>query len=156
MTAGSRKIRMGMEVNRVEGDMEIQVEVERGVVTDAWCSGTMFRGYEQILTGRDPADALVVTPRICGICSTSHLYGATSALETAYSAPIAPNGTRIRNLCLMAAAGRRGHWEESFIGLELKDLENPVELYHVVRSHDACLVCTVHFLRADTAMTFHL
>jgi hydrogenase large subunit len=93
---------MGMEINRVEGDMEIQVEVEGGVVTDAWCSGTMFRGYEQILTGRDPADALVITPRICGICSTSHLYSATSALETAYSTPIAPNGTRIRNLCLMA------------------------------------------------------
>ena len=102
MTAGSHKIRMGMEINRVEGDMEIQVEVEGGVVTDAWCSGTMFRGYEQILTGRDPADALVITPRICGICSTSHLYSATSALETAYSTPIAPNGTRIRNLCLMA------------------------------------------------------
>jgi hypothetical protein len=102
VTAGVRKIRMGMEVNRVEGDMEIQVEVEGGVVTDAWCSGTMFRGYEQILTGRDPADALVITPRICGICSASHLYSATSALEMAYSTPIAPNGTRIRNLWLMA------------------------------------------------------
>jgi uptake hydrogenase large subunit len=54
------------------------------------------------------------------------------------------------------SSGRRGHWEESFIGLELKDLENPVELYHVVRSHDACLVCTVHFLQADRATTFHL
>ena len=41
--------------------------------------------------------------------------------------------------------GRRGHWEESFVGLEIKDLDNPVELFHVVRSHDACLVCTVHF-----------
>ena len=102
MTGGLRKIRMGMEVNRVEGDMEIQVELECGVVTDAWCSGTMYRGYEQILTGRDPADALVITPRICGICSTSHLYAATSALEMAYATPIAPNGTRIRNLCLMA------------------------------------------------------
>ena len=102
MTGGLRKIRMGMEVNRVEGDMEIHVELECGVVTDAWCSGTMYRGYEQILTGRDPADALVITPRICGICSTSHLYAATSALEMAYATPIAPNGTRIRNLCLMA------------------------------------------------------
>ena len=54
------------------------------------------------------------------------------------------------------ASGRRGHWEESFIGLELKDLENPVELYHVVRSHDACLVCTVHFLRPDKVTTFHV
>ena len=40
--------------------------------------------------------------------------------------------------------GRRGHWEESFVGLEIEDLDNPVELFHVVRSHDACLVCTVH------------
>ena len=81
MTAGSRKISMGMEVNRVEGDMEIQVEVERGVITDAWCSGTMFRGYEQILTGRDPADALVITPRICGICSTSTTPGISFAAD---------------------------------------------------------------------------
>ena len=51
--------------------------------------------------GRDPSDALVIAPRICGICSTSQLYAATSALETAWR-PIAPNGTRIRNLCLMA------------------------------------------------------
>jgi hydrogenase large subunit len=45
------------------------------------------------------------------------------------------------------SSGRRGHWEESFLGLEIKDLDNPVELCHVVRSHDACLVCTVHFLK---------
>jgi Ni,Fe-hydrogenase I large subunit len=54
------------------------------------------------------------------------------------------------------ASGRRGHWEESFIGLELKDLNNPVELYHVVRSHEACLVCTVHGFGPDQARTFHL
>ena len=44
-------------------------------------------------------------------------------------------------------AGRRGHWEESFVGMEIEDLDNPVELFHVVRSHDACLVCTVHVRR---------
>ena len=54
--------------------------------------------------GRDPEDVLVITPRICGICSTAQLYAATAALEMAYQTPIAPNGTRIRNLCLMAEA----------------------------------------------------
>jgi hydrogenase large subunit len=54
------------------------------------------------------------------------------------------------------AAGRRGHWEESFIGLELQDLDNPVELCHIVRSHDACLVCTVHFVHTGQKRTFHL
>jgi uptake hydrogenase large subunit len=91
-----------MDLNRVEGDMEVRLELAGHTVTDAWCVGTMFRGFEQILVGRDPEDALVIAPRICGICSTSQLYAATSAPETAYGTPIAPNGTRIRNLCLMA------------------------------------------------------
>ncbi len=93
-----------MDMNRVEGDLEIKIEVDGNTVTDAWCIGTMYRGYEQILVGRDPKDALVITPRICGICSTSQLYAATSALEVAFQSPLAPNGTRIRNLCLMAEA----------------------------------------------------
>ena len=100
MASERRVIRM--ELNRVEGDMEVKLELDGHTVTDAWCVGTMFRGFEQILVGRDPADALVIAPRICGICSTSQLYAATSALETAYQQPIAANGTRIRNLCLMA------------------------------------------------------
>ena len=91
-----------MDMNRVEGDLEIKIEVDGNTITDAWCVGTMYRGYEQILVGRDPKDALVITPRICGICSTSQLYAATSALEVAFGSPLAPNGTRIRNLCLMA------------------------------------------------------
>src|SRR5262252_5051147 len=91
-----------MDLNRVEGDLEIKLEVDDHTVTDAWCVGTMYRGFEQILVGRDPKDALVITPRICGICSTSQLYAATTALEVAYQSPLAPNGTRIRNLCLMA------------------------------------------------------
>src|SRR3954447_17476106 len=91
-----------MDMNRVEGDMEVKVELDGNTVTDAWCIGTMYRGYEQILLGREAADALVITPRICGICSTSQLYAAASALVTSYGCAIAPKGTRIRNLCLMA------------------------------------------------------
>jgi uptake hydrogenase large subunit len=93
-----------MEMNRVEGDLQIQLELEGHTVVDAWCTGTMYRGFEQILVGREPSDALVITPRICGICSTSQLYAATVALEMAYGAPVAPNGTRIRNVCLMSEA----------------------------------------------------
>ena len=55
------------------------------------------------------------------------------------------------------AAGRRGHWEESFLGLEIKDLEeNPVEVGHIVRSHDACLFCTVHFVNAGPETTLRV
>ncbi|HEY7428030.1 MAG TPA: nickel-dependent hydrogenase large subunit, partial [Gemmataceae bacterium] len=67
-----------MEMNRVEGDLEIKLEIDDNTVTDAWCVGKMYRGFEQLLRGRAPNDALVIAPRICGICSTSQLHAATT------------------------------------------------------------------------------
>src|SRR5262249_28052103 len=58
-----------VEMNRVEGDLEVKLELDDHTVTDAWCVGKTYRGFEQLLRGRDPNDALVIAPRICGICS---------------------------------------------------------------------------------------
>lgn len=92
-----------LDLNRVEGDLKISVEVDDNhVVTNAWSVGTMYRGFEQLLIGRAATDALVITPRICGICGTSHLYASVSALESALACEVPPNATRIRNICLMA------------------------------------------------------
>lgn len=66
--------------NRVEGDLKIKVEVKDGKITEAKASGVMFRGFEYILKGRFPEDALVYTPRICGICSISHSVASSNAL----------------------------------------------------------------------------
>ena len=68
-------------LNRVEGDLEIRAEVNDGQVVNAWSSGTMYRGFESILKGRGALDGLVITPRICGICNTSHLAAAADALN---------------------------------------------------------------------------
>ena len=81
--------------------MEVRPELDGNTVTDAWCVGTMYRASSRSSRDRDPSDALVIAPRICA-SARLQLYAAASALETAYGAPIAPNGTRIRNLCLMA------------------------------------------------------
>ena len=51
--------------------------------------------------------------------------------------------------------GRRGHWEESFVGLTIPDLENPTQLGHIVRSHDACLVCTTHMITGQRGNFAH-
>lgn len=96
----SRRIKV--QLNRVEGDLELELEVNNGVVTDAWCIGTMYRGFEQILLGRAPMDALAITPRVCGICSTAHLFASTLAIESmSYITPPA-NAVRVRNICLLA------------------------------------------------------
>ena len=51
-------------ITRIEGHLRIEVQVEDGVVTDAWSSSTMFRGIEMILKGRDPREAWTITQRI--------------------------------------------------------------------------------------------
>lgn len=88
--------------NRVEGDLKVRLDIEEGRVTDARCSGIMYRGFENILKGRGPLDGLVITPRICGICSTSHLSAAAKALDSIFGAEVPDNGLRIRNITGMA------------------------------------------------------
>ncbi|NOZ23281.1 MAG: nickel-dependent hydrogenase large subunit [Planctomycetes bacterium] len=88
-------------LNRVEGDLEIRAQLDDGVVTDAWSSGVMYRGFENILKGRGAMDGLVITPRVCGICTTSHLTAAARALDMISGAEPPPDGVRVRNLLLM-------------------------------------------------------
>jgi len=89
-------------LNRAEGDLEIRVEVENGVVSEAWSTGTMFRGFEEMMRGRGALDSLVVTPRICGICSLTHLTAAVEALDEIAGVSPPDNARRLRNLALMA------------------------------------------------------
>ena len=93
---------LNVDLNRVEGDLEFQVELEDNRVVDARCIGTLFRGFEQLMVGRVPTDALVITPRICGICGTAHLATAVQALERLGGIAPPPQAVAIRNLCLMA------------------------------------------------------
>ena len=92
---------LNIPLNRVEGDLEIRVELQDGRVSDAWSSGTMYRGIENILIGRGPLDGLVITPRICGICTTAHLTAASKALDAIAGIQPPPDAVRVRNLALM-------------------------------------------------------
>lgn len=97
----SRKI-VNIDLNRVEGDLEFQVELEGNVIVDSRCIGTLYRGFEQLMIGRAPRDSTVITPRVCGICGSAHLYSAVLALEAIWNIAPPPNAVRIRNLCLMS------------------------------------------------------
>ena len=84
--------------NRVEGDLEVTLEVKDGVVAEAWAGSPLYRGFEQILRGKHPMDALMFAPRICGICSVSQSMAAASALADAMGLKAAPNGRITKNL----------------------------------------------------------
>lgn len=70
-------------VTRISGFLEIQVEIDNNKVVEAKSGGMLFRGFEKILKDREPLDAIYLTERICGICSTAHAYASTVALEDA-------------------------------------------------------------------------
>ena len=84
--------------NRVEGDLEVRLDIRAGKVASAEVVSPLYRGFEEMLRGKDPRDALVIAPRICGICSVSQSVAAAAALAEAQGLAPAPNGRLAANL----------------------------------------------------------
>lgn len=89
-------------VTRIEGHLRIEVEVTDGFVSDAWSSGTLFRGIEIILSGRDPEDAWLFTQRLCGVCTYVHGSTSVRCVEDALGLTVPNNARILRNLMMGA------------------------------------------------------
>ena len=89
-------------VTRIEGHLRVEAFVDNGEVKDARCCGTLFRGFENILVGRHPLDAVRLTQRVCGVCPTAHATASALCLDEALGVAdkIPENGRLARNLML--------------------------------------------------------
>ncbi|MCB1051802.1 MAG: nickel-dependent hydrogenase large subunit [Acidobacteria bacterium] len=85
-------------ITRIEGHLRIEATVENGVITDAYSAGTMVRGFEIILRGRDPRDAWAFVERACGVCTTVHALASVRSVEDALAIQVPKNAELIRNL----------------------------------------------------------
>ncbi|RQH07070.1 nickel-dependent hydrogenase large subunit [Paraburkholderia dinghuensis] len=86
-------------VTRIEGHMRCEVNLDsNNVITNAVSTGTMWRGLEVILKGRDPRDAWAFVERICGVCTGTHALTSVRAVENALNISIPDNANLIRNL----------------------------------------------------------
>ena len=85
-------------VTRIEGHLRVEAIVDNGVITDAYSAGTMVRGIEKILIGRDPRDAWAITERVCGVCTTVHALASVRAVEDALGISVPPTAEIIRNI----------------------------------------------------------
>ena len=85
-------------ITRIEGHLRVEMEVENGVVADAWVSGGCFRGMELVVQNRTPEDAAQIVERICGVCPVSHAHASSIAGDKAYGITISNNARLIRNL----------------------------------------------------------
>ena len=95
-------------VTRVGGHLRIEADVVAGEVSDAWSAGTMFRGLEVVLRGRDPRDAWMIADRVCGTCTGVHALASVRAVEDALNITIPDNARLVRNI-LAATLAVRDH-----------------------------------------------
>ena len=89
-------------ITRIEGHLRIEIEVKDGTIVDAYSSGTMVRGFELILKGRDPRDAWAFTERACGVCTTVHALASVRTVEDALGITVPANADLVRNLMFCA------------------------------------------------------
>lgn len=89
-------------ITRIEGHLRIEAQMEGDRIAQAYSSGTMVRGIERILRGRDPRDAWAFAQRICGVCTLVHAMASIRAVEDALQYEIPPNAQLIRNLMIAA------------------------------------------------------
>ncbi len=125
-------------VTRIEGHMRCEVNVdEENIIRNAVSTGTMWRGLEVILKGRDPRDAWAFTQRICGVCTGTHALTSVRAVEDALKIEIPENANSIRNI----------------MQLTLQAHDHLVHLYHL---HDLDWVNPVNALKANPKATSEL
>jgi hydrogenase large subunit len=121
-------------ITRIEGHLRIEAEVKDGKVVDAYSAGTMVRGFERILKGRDPRDAWAFCERACGVCTTVHALASVRTVEDALGITVPPNAELVRNLMFCAQYMQ----------------DHVVHFYHL---HALDWVDVVSALKADPAKT---
>ena len=89
-------------ITRIEGHLRVEIEVRDGKIVDAYSSGTMVRGFELILKGRDPRDAWAFAERACGVCTTVHALASVRTVEDALGVAVPQNAELVRNLMFCA------------------------------------------------------
>ena len=110
-------------LTRIEGHLRVEVEVDDGVVKDAWVSGSLFRGMEAVLKGREPDDAFYVAQRICGVCPISHGHASTKGTEDALGIEV-PEGARLVRNVIEGAQYLHSHilWFYTLAALDYVDV----------------------------------
>ena len=125
-------------VTRIEGHLRVEVNLDKDNVNrNAVSTGTMWRGLEVILKGRDPRDAWAFTERICGVCTGTHALTSVRAVEDALKIEIPENANTIRNI----------------MQLTLQTHDHLVHFYHL---HALDWVDVVSALKADPKATAEL
>ena len=89
-------------LTRIEGHLKIEATIDNKKVVEAKTEGTLYRGFEQILVGRNPLDAIQITQRFCGVCPTPHAIASAQALDNAFGITAPDNGRIIRNIMQVA------------------------------------------------------
>ena len=111
-------------ITRIEGHLRIEADLEGNKIQKAYSAGTMVRGIELILKGRDPREAWAFAQRICGVCTSVHALSSIRAVEDALDIKVPKNASLVRKL--MAGTVMVHDHVVHFYQLHLLDWINPI------------------------------
>lgn len=119
---------------RIHAPMRLDVDIQNGKVADARVMGTLFRGFENMMIGRDPRDTVLFMQRICGICSVAHSVASALALQQIYKVEPPPNGQHLTNL-IFAADIIQNHLRHFYVLVIFDYLKGPEIPPYTPRNH---------------------
>ena len=87
-------------ITRIEGHLgaHVKIDTDARKITDAYVYSPMFRGFEIILVGREPSEAIMITQRSCGVCPVPHAYSSAMAVDQTYKVSPPPMAVALRVL----------------------------------------------------------
>ena len=99
-------------VTRIEGELSLELSVDEtsGTVSSAKATGSLFRGFENIVLNRDPRDAAPILSAICGVCYCDHHVDSVRALEHAAGMTATPRTTPPNRRLSRGTLSWRGTW----------------------------------------------
>jgi hydrogenase large subunit len=145
-------------ITRIEGHLKVNVTIDayRGVqqVVDVQVAGNLFRGFENLLVGREPTDAQHITQRICGVCPIPHAMAAVMTLDSLDKTAVPMNGLLMRNL-VMGANFVESHILHFYLLSALDYIDGPAQrpwlsTWSIDRRFNATQTSTLigHYLKA--------
>ena len=109
---------------RLEGDLQIRVDIENGQIVSSRASGTLYRGFETMLRGRDPLDAIVITCRVCGQCGLTHSAAAAEAIRSLLGVRM-PRNARLAGNVMLAIEAILSHFTHFYLSFAPDFTEPP-------------------------------
>ncbi len=105
-------------IEKIEGEAVVEYSFDGDRVDDVKIKFFQSRHIEKILIGKSVNDALVINPRVCGICNHAHLIATVRAIEDCYDSIEVPKNAKILREITLSLELLQNHFKWFYLTIE--------------------------------------